>query len=97
MKKTPKKGDPAQRAWEVVQEATAASEVPLGIAAARINQVLEDKGYSSGDVTGWWNTPNSDLGGRTPHQVWFSELAVSPETIVRVHLAASSTAPVKST
>ena len=91
MKKSPKNGDSAQQAWAVVQQATSGdSPIPIDIAGRRINLVLEDKGYSSSEITTWWNTENLDLGGRTPHQVWFSEIETSAETIVRVHLAASS-------
>ena len=93
MKKTPKKGDSAQRAFQVVQEATDGAPVTPHIEALRINEVLLSRGLPQVQANAWWNVPNSHLDGKTPNQVWLSAETPSPETIVRVRLAAQSAQP----
>ena len=90
MKKTPKKGDSAQKAFQVVQEATDGGPVTPHIEALRINEVLLNRGLSQVQANTWWNAPNSRLDGKTPNQVWLSAETPSPETIDRVRLAAQS-------
>jgi hypothetical protein len=53
------------------------ASIPIGIEAVRVNEVLKAKYYDSAGVNWWWNTPNSHLVGKTPHQAWLSEIEPS--------------------
>jgi hypothetical protein len=75
-------------------ESTASgASIPIGIEAARINEVLKAKYYDSDGVNWWWNTANSHLVGKTPHQVWLSEIEPTDLTIELVHNAARAASP----
>lgn len=86
MKKSPKKGDAAQNAWAVVQEAT----VDAGLEARRINEVLLGRGLSQVKANSWWDVGNVHLGYRTPNQVWLGEETPSATTVETVRDAAEN-------
>jgi hypothetical protein len=89
VKKTPKKGNSAQRAWAVVQGATMGEGArPPELEAIRVNRVLLARGYSQVQANEWWNITNPNLGGKTPTQVWLSEELVTPATVEKDRQAA---------
>lgn len=62
--------------------------IPSDVDAVKINEILKDKYYDSDGETWWWNTPNSHLLGKTPHQVWLNENKQSMTMIELVRNAA---------
>jgi len=66
-----------------------------GTEAARIEAILIDSGYSRSQVNRWWYASHPKLGGRTPLQVWRSDLEVTAAILTMVREAAtwSASAP----
>jgi hypothetical protein len=64
--------------------------IPSDIEAVRINEILKGKYYDSGGITWWWNTANSHLESKTPHEVWLNETEPSAATIELVRTAAEA-------
>ena len=66
------------------------SSSPSGMEAVKVNEILKAKYYDAGGITWWWNTENAHLGGKTPHQVWLSEIEPSATAIDLVRAAAAA-------
>jgi hypothetical protein len=81
-------GDSVQEPAAVGPNAESDIALPTDIEAVEINEVLYVKYYDAAGATWWWNNPNSELGGKTPHQVWLSETRPSSETMEKIRRAA---------
>jgi hypothetical protein len=61
---------------------------PTDVEALKINEILYAKYYDAAGLTWWWNSPNSELDGQTPHQVWLA--GSNTDAIDTIEMAANA-------